>query len=572
MNITSALDSVLARVWETSLSATILIGLAVLTAACFGKWLPAWCRYGIWLLVLARLLVPVAPPAEFSVWNLRKDREEPVRVLQTNFEERALLPPSPLRYQPERQRRILPVVWAIGVLGFFAFAMVRHERLRRWLRRQPVSGDARVLSALERAKAAFGICRRADVICNDRFDVPAVFGGWRPRVLLPARWVADASDEELFMVLLHEMAHVKCRDGLLNWLCIAAGSLHWFNPAVWYALWRLRKEREVFCDALVLARVRPEERRSYGSTLIKLAAQVSDVSPPTSLVPILQHKPEIHRRIHMIAKYKPTPWMWSLGATLVILALAGLTFTRAADKKPTKPEPSSALQAVEEEVAKQEERVRQMQDKLNYLREEFQIVEPLDLNGASGQAEALRKLESRCIEATAELRRLTVLHKHLKSKTREELRQLRRSIGTAVPDAQFSQLVADHERAEQKLAELIETHAPEHPEVKRVTRVIAQMNKHIEDRIAGILEGLEARIAAEEAYVSALQEASENARKEPIERAIRNRPFYVLLEEFRVQQEALQHLRRRAIDERIERARPLRPESDPRSGTKAGKP
>lgn len=538
------MSEVLERVWEASLSATVLMALGLAVLVCF-RGMPVWCRYGIWLLVLARLLVPVAPPAGFSVWNLAEREAAPVVVS-----------PSLAGYQPAIQQtaslrhegepvEVIPLIWLAGVLGWMGLALVRHQRLARWVRRQSLCSDARVLLLLEQARRAFGV-RAVCVIVNERFEAPAVFGVWRPRVLLPAAWLKEASDEELFLVLLHELAHVKCRDGLLNWVCIFAHSLHWFNPAAWYAMRRLRREREIFCDALVLARLRPEQRPGYGSTLIKMAAQLSAVSPAT-LVPILQHKPEIHRRIHMIAKYKPTPRMLSAGAALVLVALAGLTFTRAADKKPNEPAAApktTPLQMLEEEVSRQRAMVSHLQAQTAELREGVETVEP-------GNAENLRKLESLRVESQANVRRLSALHKHLTEQTGSNLR---RAISTASPDAHLSELMATLDRTEQKLAELSDDRAPEHPEVKRTARVIKQINHQIEDRIDGILKGLKARMAAEEAHLEALGRALEQAIRDYREGLQRSRPYHAAVQELRAQEEILQRLRVRVMEQRIERA------------------
>src|SRR5438132_13040283 len=57
---------------RTSLHATVLIALVLLIVAIFHKWLsPAW-GYGLWLLVVFRLLLPVAPPSPFSIFNVAR--------------------------------------------------------------------------------------------------------------------------------------------------------------------------------------------------------------------------------------------------------------------------------------------------------------------------------------------------------------------------------------------------------------------------------------------------------------------------------------------------------------------
>ena len=57
-------------VGRTSLHGTVLIVLVLLTQLLFGRVLPARWRYAPWLLVVLRLLMPVAPASSMSIFNL----------------------------------------------------------------------------------------------------------------------------------------------------------------------------------------------------------------------------------------------------------------------------------------------------------------------------------------------------------------------------------------------------------------------------------------------------------------------------------------------------------------------
>jgi TonB family protein len=77
------------------------------------------------------------------------------------------------------------------------------------------------------------------------------WGFFRPRIVLPAsagRW----SEERIRIVLLHELAHIRRGDWVVQMLAELLRAVYWFNPVVWLACRRLRQESEQACDDEVL--------------------------------------------------------------------------------------------------------------------------------------------------------------------------------------------------------------------------------------------------------------------------------------------------------------------------------
>ena len=98
--------------------------------------------------------------------------------------------------------------------------------------------------------------------------MPMTFGILRPVILVPAgarQW----NEERLRVVLSHELAHVRRGDAASHMLVWAAVALYWWNPLVWLAWRRVRRESECAADDLVLNDgVQPSQ---YAGHLLEIA-------------------------------------------------------------------------------------------------------------------------------------------------------------------------------------------------------------------------------------------------------------------------------------------------------------
>jgi beta-lactamase regulating signal transducer with metallopeptidase domain len=86
-----------------------------------------------------------------------------------------------------------------------------------------------------------------------KLDAPAVLGWFRPVVLLPVRALLGLSEEQMEAVIAHELAHIRRLDCFVNLFQIAAETLLFYHPAVWWVSQRIRAEREHCCDDEAIA-------------------------------------------------------------------------------------------------------------------------------------------------------------------------------------------------------------------------------------------------------------------------------------------------------------------------------
>lgn len=81
-----------------------------------------------------------------------------------------------------------------------------------------------------------------------QLEAPAVIGWIRPMVLLPVTAITGLSEVQLEAVIVHELAHIWRWDHFVNLFQIAAETLLFYHPAVWWVSKRVREERENCCD------------------------------------------------------------------------------------------------------------------------------------------------------------------------------------------------------------------------------------------------------------------------------------------------------------------------------------
>src|ERR1700687_4813521 len=118
---------------------------------------------------------------------------------------------------------------------------------------------------------------RVRLLMSNDVGVPVACGILRSALVFPVeaeRW----DPERRTVVLLHELAHVKRRDCLMQVIAHLAWALHWFNPLALLAVSRLRAEQERACDDLVLRAGTPAT--AYAGHLCEIAGAARRVLVP----------------------------------------------------------------------------------------------------------------------------------------------------------------------------------------------------------------------------------------------------------------------------------------------------
>jgi bla regulator protein BlaR1 len=112
--------------------------------------------------------------------------------------------------------------------------------------------DKGLLQKLRSLVNTVGINRRVTFKLTEKISGPIVTGFFKPVVFLPASVFMQMPYEQLESIVLHELAHIKRLDYLLNIIQIIIESLFFYHPGIWYLSGVVRNERENRCDDYAL--------------------------------------------------------------------------------------------------------------------------------------------------------------------------------------------------------------------------------------------------------------------------------------------------------------------------------
>jgi GWxTD domain-containing protein len=121
---------------------------------------------------------------------------------------------------------------------------------------------------LDRLGARVRLSRPVTLLESCLAEVPVVIGYVRPAILMPVGLLAGLPAGQIESILLHELAHIRRYDYLVNLLQASVEGFLFYHPAVWWISGLIRAERENCCDDLVVAT--SGNAREYAAALARL--------------------------------------------------------------------------------------------------------------------------------------------------------------------------------------------------------------------------------------------------------------------------------------------------------------
>ena len=244
--------------------------------------------------------------------------------------------------------KLMFLLWVLGILILTAITVIVNKRFCNKLEHNLVT-DSRLITVFNQLKVELKIKADIPLLITKHVNSPSLLGFIHPRLLLPFGIGEKFSLEQLNHIFLHELLHFRRKDIMINWLSQVLVIIHWFNPLIWYAFYRMREDQEISCDALAMDRIDTRQSNEYAYTLVKLAEAYSTAPRMASLASLCGSKSQIKKRLMMIRKPKQTTLKWSFLGVVMICLIAFATFTSAkvdADANPNASQGISGGQAI----------------------------------------------------------------------------------------------------------------------------------------------------------------------------------------------------------------------------------
>jgi beta-lactamase regulating signal transducer with metallopeptidase domain len=327
----------LAALWIT-LQAAVLVGVLLVVDRLLRHRIRAALRHGLWMLVLLKFVLPpgLLSPTSLAFW-IAPRFAEPIRVVSftgrptvgpfaassTEIPVGALtagFTPAPVSLQLPG---ILALVWLTGIGVWTTAVLVRNRRIQALVRESEPAPET-LVRLLEEAAERLHIDRLPSIRLTRTAHSPALFGFFRPVILLPRELPDRIGPEALRQVLRHELVHLARRDLWFHGFQVAVQALWWWNPLVGLVNARIRALREEAVDEAVM--LEPDSE-SYPSTLVAVARHCATPSGLSlALLSILESRSRLEQRVRRLVE-QPLPRSARMGWTgWIAVVLAGALF------------------------------------------------------------------------------------------------------------------------------------------------------------------------------------------------------------------------------------------------------
>ena len=281
--------------WFGQLSVELAVLALVVLAA--GRLLPIkspGLRHLLWVVVLLKPIVAVAVSSPFTLFTPFTPL---VPLVESGRDALAFLAVEHPTVHTAAPPIVAPssvgltaagwgaILWMAGAALLIGRILIGHGILWRLRQQAQVQRDGPLFDALRQARHAFDCYPKVEVATSSSIGSPIALGILRPIIVFPADFADKLRADELSLVLMHELGHVRRWDNLVLLLHRLVVAVLFFHPAVWLCGRMLRREAEQACDDLVVCAT--GRAKAYARGLAHVAERASHFNPLVRRIPTM---------------------------------------------------------------------------------------------------------------------------------------------------------------------------------------------------------------------------------------------------------------------------------------------
>ncbi|MHC1723293.1 MAG: M56 family metallopeptidase [Aminipila sp.] len=336
-----------------SISGTLLIFILMLCKPLIRHKISKRWQYYIWLIVIARLLLPftleinflenmfqqidkVIPQSEMMVEGPEQkvsglspymesdDQNSSQRSMETSHEPKAVVSVVQNIFFKGIQNAWL--AWLFIAAMLLIRKITLYQSFVKYIKAGRVEvSDLKYWEHLGELVEQAGIKRAVSIYINPLISSPLLIGFFRPCIMLST---LELSDSEFKYTIMHELTHYKRHDMFYKWLVQITICIHWFNPVMYLMGREINKACELSCDETVIKGLTKKEKYAYGDTLIEAMKTGGHYENSLASVTLTESVKLLKERLDAIMRFKKSTRRSIYISLLLTLVLScGFTFS-----------------------------------------------------------------------------------------------------------------------------------------------------------------------------------------------------------------------------------------------------
>ena len=167
---------------------------------------------------------------------------------------------------------LLGILWCLGfafmAMRYLTAYVITHKLRHKGLSNVPVFWKNRFRTLVLNT----GVSEKVRIFISEHVSGPLTIGFIKPVVLVPAGFLMGLPRDQVEAILLHELAHIRRYDYLVNLFQTAIKTVLFFHPAIHYISKKIDIDREQACDDLAVLQSRDPQALVRGLAALRLHA------------------------------------------------------------------------------------------------------------------------------------------------------------------------------------------------------------------------------------------------------------------------------------------------------------